>query len=276
MKSKIILITPEMAQETLKRNTLNRTVRRKTVASYAAAMQAGMWKENGEPIIIGHDNILIDGQHRLLAIVASGKTLRMLVAFDVDPSTRDTVDGGLRRTNGDVLSIEGITNGPRVSACIIGLAYTVQGYRPQAGTIPRELVINAYIENEAQVNAVIISSTRATSASGHRWEPAEWTSALVIAQHALTEEQYERAIEVMSGYNVEPGTFSERSLRVAKKIKYRDEAFAQNAALKAIIGMGINRYVSPLHMTKIINNFKDNAGPATKQLIEWKVTVPRK
>lgn len=276
MKTKIIEITPEIAKKTLEQNTRNRTVRRMTVAAYAEAMRSGLWKENGEPIIIGKNNIVLDGQHRLLAIIESGMTLKMVVVFDVEDSTRDTIDTGIRRTPGDALSIEGIQNGNRVSACIVGLAHSVRGYITPFGSIPRELIINAYIENELQVNNAINATSRAKSASGFSWEPAWWMSSLVIVQHTMTIEQYHRSVEVMCGFNVSQDTFSDRALRAAKKITNRNEAFAGNAALKTVIGMGSNRYASPAIVSKIVNQFKDLAGPATIRLLEWKVGCQRK
>ena len=48
----IITITPEMAEQMLKFNTRNRPVNQLTVDDYALQMKKGLWRLNGEPIII--------------------------------------------------------------------------------------------------------------------------------------------------------------------------------------------------------------------------------
>ena len=64
-------------------------------------------KLNGEPIIIASDGTLLDGQHRLWAIVVSEATVPAVVVQGIDRSTFDTIDQGRKRTTGDVLSING-------------------------------------------------------------------------------------------------------------------------------------------------------------------------
>lgn len=108
------LVTPKMAQALLERNGGNRPViwtgATRSVAAYAGAMARGEWVLNGEPIIISSDGDLNDGQHRLHAVIESGVSVQMMITFGVERATRHTVDQGVARTHGHILSMFGEKN----------------------------------------------------------------------------------------------------------------------------------------------------------------------
>ena len=71
-----VYITPEMAEELMKKNVGNRKIRNGRVKKYERAMKAGLWDEKSSiPIYITSTGIVKDGQHRLLAIIESGKAI---------------------------------------------------------------------------------------------------------------------------------------------------------------------------------------------------------
>lgn len=83
--AKMELVTPEIAAEMLTHNTNNyRSASEQTVARYALDMKSGRWKENGEPIQFSEDGTLLNGQHRLKAIVKSSATIPMLVVRGIE------------------------------------------------------------------------------------------------------------------------------------------------------------------------------------------------
>lgn len=82
-------ITPARAHEFLSRNTSNiRKPHPPTVAKYARMMSAGEWHLTGEAIIFDWNDVLVTGQHRCLAIIKSGVTIRTAVMRGVDPDSR--------------------------------------------------------------------------------------------------------------------------------------------------------------------------------------------
>lgn len=105
------LVTPKMAEALLERNGGNRPViwtgATRSVSAYAEAMSRGEWVLNGEPIIISSAGDLNDGQHRLHAIIQSGVSVQMMMTFGVERDTRHTVDQGVARTHGHILSMFG-------------------------------------------------------------------------------------------------------------------------------------------------------------------------
>jgi hypothetical protein len=100
-------IAPELAAAMLANMTGNRTVRQGPVRRFARDMQAGRWLLNGEPIIVDDAGQVLDGQHRLHAVVMAGVAVDMLVVSGVPASAMPTIDTGSARTYRDVLTIRG-------------------------------------------------------------------------------------------------------------------------------------------------------------------------
>ena len=110
-----------MAEDLLSHNTHNRNPSMGAVARYTAAMIADEWKMNGETIKISKSGEILDGQHRLMAIVRSGKTIQALVCYDVPASVVDTIDIGKKRSFSNWLQIQGEINTATLSSALAGI-----------------------------------------------------------------------------------------------------------------------------------------------------------
>lgn len=99
-----MVVSPEQAALWLKGNVRNRPLANRTVAKYAKEMQAGEWTMTAEAIKFTSGGTLVDGQHRLHAVVAAGVPVMMTIAFGVDdPKAFEKVDGGKVRNVPDLL-----------------------------------------------------------------------------------------------------------------------------------------------------------------------------
>jgi len=110
MKAEVVTITKELANYYLSKNIDNRKVKRSTLEFYKSQMAQGKWKENGEPIIIDKNGIIKDGQHRLLAVKATGHMFKIPIITGVEPDVMDTIDTGTNRSAGDVLELNGFND----------------------------------------------------------------------------------------------------------------------------------------------------------------------
>jgi hypothetical protein len=124
---KIVTITPEMAEKMLSKNTSNRKQSKVTVTKYAKDITLGNWILNGESIKFTKDGSLIDGQHRLMAIVKAGVPVQSYIIDNLDSSQKEqifsTVDQGKVRSIGDVFSCEKIRNAQAIGVCTKLLLY---------------------------------------------------------------------------------------------------------------------------------------------------------
>jgi hypothetical protein len=112
IKVSLIAITPTMAKNLLDTNhNENRDIKVRVVNDYADQMKKGLWREiSGESLKISETTKLIDGQHRLNAIIQSNVTVTMLVIENIPEESMAAIDDGAKRTLSDSLKIRGLIN----------------------------------------------------------------------------------------------------------------------------------------------------------------------
>lgn len=118
--SSLELITPEDAKRMLERTTFrNRPLRQKHVNYLADLISAGFWKINGDTIKLDVRGNVLDGQHRLHAIIKSQRPVTTLVTRGLKTSVFDAIDTGrMVRSDGNVLSIAGQKNTKTLAATV--------------------------------------------------------------------------------------------------------------------------------------------------------------
>lgn len=114
----VVEIDPVTATAWLQRNTHNRSLREEGVAALARDMAADRWQYTGESIKFGTSGQLLDGQHRLAAIVRSEVTVPILVVPGLPDSAQVVMDTGAKRTAADALDLSGEANGTLLAAAV--------------------------------------------------------------------------------------------------------------------------------------------------------------
>lgn len=100
----LVLFTPEMATEIISKPSTNfRSVKRPVVNQYAKDMENGNWTFCGDTIKFDKDGNLIDGQHRLRAIIKSGIPQYFYKVEELDPESARVMDSGFKRSVNDYL-----------------------------------------------------------------------------------------------------------------------------------------------------------------------------
>lgn len=120
-----ILVTPTQAEEWMKRNTKNRNLKPGYVSFYAEEIKTGNWMANGQTVIFGRDGVLIDGQHRLAAIIQADQPAPLLVVRGIVNDAFKSVDRGRSRVMADLLTMAGESNGATI-ACACRYLYSFQ------------------------------------------------------------------------------------------------------------------------------------------------------
>lgn len=117
-----VVMTSELAEQIIdKCNLRNRTVRQNKVLEWASFMRAGEWQLRGE-IIITESGEVIDGQHRILAVVEAGMDVpffvRVVPANQAAKVNRYT-DIGVPRNLSDYLHFNGVPDAARVAPMLV-------------------------------------------------------------------------------------------------------------------------------------------------------------
>lgn len=101
-------VTPKMAADLLASNTINRNMRTLRVNRYANDMKAGAWHIGNDAIAIATDGTLLNGQHRLSAVVQSGVAVDMLILRNAAKESMSAMDTGAVRTSADYFGKAGL------------------------------------------------------------------------------------------------------------------------------------------------------------------------
>lgn len=156
----VIRVTPDLAQHWLTFNSGNREITQAKVDQYRADMEGGYWLDNGETIRFAYGKLL-DGQHRLMALVLAGVTIRMIVVHGVDSEAQATMDTGRSRTPRDVISIEREGRDGKWESATLGSAiHTIIAYESglaiySARKYTNREVRNFYLEHASALEGTI-------------------------------------------------------------------------------------------------------------------------
>jgi hypothetical protein len=121
-KMKLVTVSPELATKWLNGHVNFRPISERTISQYIADIAGGRWQENGETIKLDEHGKLVDGQHRLEAIIRSGKSVESWVFEGARKAILRTVDTGKRRTLGDLLHHNG-EKYPNALATLLGMVH---------------------------------------------------------------------------------------------------------------------------------------------------------
>ena len=183
-----VFVDAETAARWLTRNQRNRNVRPSIVANYAADMLAGRWAFAADPIRFDVDGRLVDGQHRLTAVVrAKTVTVPFLVVRNLDPESQFYMDAGIQRSAGDQLSMKGVKD-PNVvaSAANFVVRYDAGKATSSAGMVSKSETL-AWVEN----NPGIYTSSRIARGATYVDAPV----AIMAAAHFIFARQDQEAAD---------------------------------------------------------------------------------
>ena len=100
----IVYITPELAKKWLdEANVFNRAINQKVVDMYVRQIKSGLWRRTHQGVAFTAEGSLLDGQHRLMAIVTAGQTVPVLVFTDEAADNYEYIDCGRNRSNLDTM-----------------------------------------------------------------------------------------------------------------------------------------------------------------------------
>jgi hypothetical protein len=102
MESKIVTVTPDMAKQWLEINPINRKLRQSWVSDLANMLRRGEWITTHQGIAFDDTGALIDGQHRLSAIVMADMPVEVMVTRDIPREAFKVLDRGKSRSLHDL------------------------------------------------------------------------------------------------------------------------------------------------------------------------------
>jgi hypothetical protein len=120
LTAQLMWITPALASEWVAQvGKKQRSKRKHHLQSLKEDLLAGRFRLNGETIIFDWDGFLINGQHRLTAVIETGKPIISVVIRNVPPTSYITLDNAAKRRGSDALQSSGYLNSVSLSAAAV-------------------------------------------------------------------------------------------------------------------------------------------------------------
>lgn len=162
----IELVTPIVAKKMLEGNTSNRKLRKSRVAQYADAMKRGQWEISPDAITISKTGQLLNGQHRLNAIVASGESCQLLILRGVEDEVFTVIDSGLGRSVNDALAFSGLginaTHTSPIVKALIAIDAGLNIYDTNAFALVQRQDVVDYVQNNGEMMNWALNLARKT------------------------------------------------------------------------------------------------------------------
>jgi hypothetical protein len=214
-------------------------------------MDHGYWRENGEAVIFDTHGILIDGQHRLQAVLNSGHEYRVPVITGIAPLVRPTVDTGKKRSSAQNLQMAGLKNAAALSATLT----LWKGY------MARDLRAMEDLEQYPELKVAVQRGLALRPVGQGRALISPSESALIwqaITQSGTTQTRAEEFLgSVLSGYNL-----SEGNPIIALRRRLLDQ-----------MGPGL-KMDKKERLALILKTWQLWSTGQTRKVIRWEVTEP--
>jgi len=102
-KSEVRVMAKDLVDTLLGMNTNNRAIKQKIVDMYKKEITKGNWMLTNQGIGVSSDMVLIDGQHRLMALKETGYPMvEMVIVWGIHPDAQKYVDIHAKRSMRDI------------------------------------------------------------------------------------------------------------------------------------------------------------------------------
>lgn len=152
-----VRVTPEMAMRLLDANKLNRPLTSGHAERIAQQIISGKWRFNGDTIKISEAGDVLDGQHRLYAIIESKIPVDTIIVYGIERDAFATIDTIRKpRSLGDTVALSG--NARHRSVIGGALAWLIRWQRACLETYkaPKHRVENSDVESALKDNPGIV------------------------------------------------------------------------------------------------------------------------
>jgi hypothetical protein len=265
ISSEVVLVTVPMAQNWL--STMIENQRKPSgpqVAKYAREMANGKW-EISAPLSFNHEGQLIDGQHRLLAVVKSQKPTLFLIVRNLESSAALKFDLGKNRTTQNIAHLHGYDwiNHKQIST------YTSMFISPTTAT---KLPLQSMSEKLDGIIKHKDAIEFAVSRTYGMWKHSCFSAVVARAYYSENHERLEQFLEVLTtGVCKVDGDSAAAVLREfwMRRVGKTTDGFSTRLMLTRLTTSALKRFLKR-EKTKVLQETKFNFFPVDDFDIWWK------
>jgi len=253
--TRVETIDRNKALEYLSKNTAsNRRITRANVEFLKNEIINGRFIFNGQCITFDEDGNLIDGQHRLVAVSETDKTIEVLVTRGVKSNAFKTIDTGKVRTAADVLSIEKAPNYNSLASAInrIKNKFSQERRTSKNGTIKfsNSEILEFYNENKDELDEYLDFTTKLYMSEIKIVPPAVAAAMMFLLkrENARFYKSFIRELFTGNMENEDKSAITLRKRLINAKIDgtRRDDVYYRNLFLLAFRGYCKNKNLSKI------------------------------
>ena len=171
-------LTTAAAKKLLERNVHNRKISEKVVQKYTAEIKAGEWRLTPGGIGFDDHGTLVDGQHRLQAIVRANQSVPMLITLGLPTAGQEKVDRHRRRTLFDALYLAGFAT--KRQEVEIATCLTRRLMRSDSGVIPSDSLVKQTLDCHLEHIRSVIALMKGDNKSRRGLSQASFLAAAVL------------------------------------------------------------------------------------------------
>ena len=146
--------------EMLEHNTLNRPLNDQHVKRIANQILEGKWKFNGDTLKFSMNKEILDGQHRLWAVIEAKIPIKTVVIYGIEADAFATIDTLRKpRSGADVLALNGATRYRQYTSAALQWLLrwqrgTIENYQKPANRIENSDIEMMYRDNPGIERAI--------------------------------------------------------------------------------------------------------------------------
>ena len=178
VRSVAVTLTPLIAQRLLERNVHNRKISETVVQKYMAEIKAGEWRITPAGIGFNEKGELVDGQHRLHAVVRSKIAVPILVTLGLPSASQEKVDRQRKRTLYDALYLAGhaiCRQEVEIASCL-----TRRLVRSESGSVPSDSLVKQTLDCHIDHIRPVIAAMKGANKGIRGLSQASFLSAAVL------------------------------------------------------------------------------------------------
>jgi hypothetical protein len=240
-------LTPEI-------NANNRRLKVAIVRKYVRDMEANNWMFNGDTIKFDRNGKLLDGQHRLHAVVVLHRPVEFLIVRGLDPAAYTAIDTGARRTVGDMLQHIGSKQSAAAAAASKVMFWYEAGQPDFNATYSTAQLIDAYVRHpglEEHVARYNDSAFRKKLRAGAAWPVVSY-----LASRELSAEWATFAKAVADGIELQKGD-PRHTLREWFLNRLQSKRLARNDERFNVISKAWNAHVEGRKLQLLSHRFTE-------------------
>lgn len=273
MSATFEVVTPEWARSLLANRPRNRVIVKESVEAFVRDMHQGRWMTTHQGLALDSEGLLMDGQHRLSAIVKSNKSQVLLVVRGVSRLAMSGIDVGRKRDAADILGLildnESVTRNLVATIRHFGAEQSILAPR-RATTMEIMDVLLAYSSSIyfASMMKNATAPVRAAVVSAHAYgvDGQTLTRFITVLANGIVAEPYEEIIIRLRDFIVNPKipkVGSEATHEMYRKTERAIEAFVHHETLQSLSGRKYEIFPLELDHATYPQNQEDFATPSS-------------